>query len=158
MSQFKRPKEQGKTIEECINEDIKIVYGFDKEETNCIQRRIGVMLNRGYRCDFLNVSVDMRKALEIEPYNFYSGIEKLDDKKKNIYVLWNDNTVISSVACYGNEIDDLIVNKSYQNKGIGKQLLLWSINHIRNNNDEPIILHVAKWNEKALKLYLDNGF
>nr|WP_312292610.1 GNAT family N-acetyltransferase [Clostridium chromiireducens] len=101
---------------------------------------------------------DMRKALEIEPYNFYSGIEKLDDKKKNIYVLWNDNTVIGSVACYGNEIDDLIVNKSYQNKGVGKKLLLWSIKHIRNKNDKPIILHVAKWNEKALKLYLDNGF
>lgn len=102
--------------------------------------------------------VDMRKALDIEPYNFYSGIEQLDNKKQNLYVLWNDNTVIGSVACYGNEIDDLIVNKSYQNNGVGKQLLLWAIKHIRNSNNNPIILHVAKWNEKALKLYLDNGF
>ena len=102
--------------------------------------------------------VDMRKALDIEPYNFYSGIEQVDNKKQNLYVLWNDNTVIGSVACYGNEIDDLIVNKSYQNNGVGKQLLLWAIKHIRNSNDNPIILHVAKWNEKALKLYLDSGF
>lgn len=101
---------------------------------------------------------DMRKSLNVEPYNFYSSIEQLDNKKQNIYVLWEGNTLIGSVACYGNEIDDLIVNKAYQNKGIGRKLLLWAIEHIRSNNDEPIVLHVAKWNEKALKLYLDNGF
>ena len=101
---------------------------------------------------------DMRKSLNVEPYNFYSAIEQLDNKKQNIYVLWDGDTLIGSVACYGNEIDDLIVNKAYQNKGIGRKLLLWAIEHIRSNNDEPIILHVAKWNEKALKLYLDNGF
>jgi ribosomal protein S18 acetylase RimI-like enzyme len=101
---------------------------------------------------------EMRKALDVEPYNFYSGIEQLDNKKQNLYLLLNDSTIAGSVACYGNEIDDLIVNKSYQNKGIGKQLLLWAIKHIRNNNYDSIILHVAKWNEKALKLYLDNGF
>lgn len=101
---------------------------------------------------------DMRKSLNVEPYNFYSSIEQLDNKKQNIYVLWEGNTLIGSVACYGNEIDDLIVNKAYQNKGIGRKLLLWAIEHIRSNNDESIILHVAKWNEKALKLYLDNGF
>lgn len=101
---------------------------------------------------------DMRKSLNVEPYNFYSAIEQLDNKKQNIYVLWDGDTLIGSVACYGNEIDDLIVNKAYQNKGIGRKLLLWAIEHIRSNNDEPIVLHVAKWNEKALKLYLDNGF
>ena len=101
---------------------------------------------------------DMRKSLNVEPYNFYSVIEQLDNKKQNIYVLWDGDTLIGSVACYGNEIDDLIVNKDYQNKGIGRKLLLWAIEHIRSNNYEPIILHVAKWNEKALKLYLDNGF
>lgn len=101
---------------------------------------------------------DMRKSLNVEPYNFYSSIEQLDDKKQNIYVLFNGNTVLGSVACYENEIDDLIVNKEYQNNGIGRKLLLWAIKHIRNNNYNPITLHVAKWNENALKLYLDNGF
>lgn len=54
--------------------------------------------------------------------------------------------------------EDLIVNKNYQNDGIGRKLLFWAIKHIRNNNDKPIILHVAEWNKNALKLYLDNGF
>ncbi|MSA63218.1 hypothetical protein GT646_07465 [Clostridium butyricum] len=35
-----------------VREDIRIVYGFDKEETNRIQRRIGVMINQGYKCEF----------------------------------------------------------------------------------------------------------
>lgn len=102
--------------------------------------------------------IEMRKALGIKPYNFYSALKQLDDKKKNIYVLWSRNTIVCSVACYGNEIDDLIVNKNYQNKGVGRQLLFWAIKYIRNKNNEPIILHVAKWNEKALKLYLNSGF
>lgn len=33
-------------------EDIVILYGFNKEESNRIQRRIGVMMSKGYRTDF----------------------------------------------------------------------------------------------------------
>ena len=70
----------------------------------------------------------------------------------------NENEIIGSVACYGNEIDDLIVNKKYQHKGYGRQLLLWGMNHIRVKNDEPILLHVAEWNQDALRLYQNTGF
>lgn len=35
-----------------VNEDVTILYGFDKNEVNRIQRRIGVMLNKGYRTDY----------------------------------------------------------------------------------------------------------
>lgn len=35
-----------------VREDIKIIYGFDKEETNRIQRRIGVLINQGYKSDY----------------------------------------------------------------------------------------------------------
>ena len=35
-----------------VREDITLIYGFDKNETNRIQRRIGVMINQGYKCDF----------------------------------------------------------------------------------------------------------
>lgn len=41
------PVEKGK-----VREDIRIVYGFDREETNRIQRRTGVMINQGYKCEF----------------------------------------------------------------------------------------------------------
>ena len=32
------------------------------------------------------------------------------------------------------------------------------MNHIRQISNGPILLHVAKWNEKALKLYKKVGF
>lgn len=32
------------------------------------------------------------------------------------------------------------------------------LSHIRQASNEPILLHVAKWNEKALLLYKKVGF
>lgn len=69
-----------------------------------------------------------------------------------------EDTIIGAVSCYGNEIDDLIVKNDEQGKGYGKELLLWGIHHIRKQNALPIILHVAKWNEKAIGLYRQLGF
>lgn len=101
---------------------------------------------------------EMREVLDIKPYNFLSNYEQIDEKSKDIFLLVIDGEIIGSVACYGSEIDDLIVNKRFQNKGYGKQLLLWGMNYIRQNSQQPISLHVAKWNEKALKLYDKVGF
>lgn len=101
---------------------------------------------------------EMRKSLDIEPYNFLHNYEQIASKIQDIYLLINENEIIGSVACYGNEIDDLIVNKKYQHKGYGRQLLLWGMNHIREKNDEPILLHVAEWNKDALRLYQKTGF
>lgn len=101
---------------------------------------------------------EMRKALDIEPYNFLSDYRQIREKCKDIFLLISEEEIIGSIACYGNEIDDLIVNKKFQNKGYGKQLLLWGMSRIRQISNEPILLHVAKWNEKALRLYEKVGF
>ena len=101
---------------------------------------------------------EMRKALGIEPYHYLSGYEQIRDKSMDIFLLVKDGEMIGSVACHGNEIDDLIVDKRFQNKGYGKQLLLWGMHCIRHSSKEPIILHVAKWNERAWRLYEKVGF
>lgn len=101
---------------------------------------------------------DMRKALEIQPYDFLHSYSQISDKSHDIYLMMVNNEIIGSVACYGNEVDDLIVNKKYQRKGYGKQLLLWAMEHIREKNQEPIILHVAEWNQNAVSLYKKIGF
>lgn len=111
-----------------------------------------------YKSVYNGCFYEMRKTLDIEPYNWYSEYNQMADKTENIFLFLIDNQIIGSVACYGNEIDDLIIKKSYQNKGYGKQLLLWAINHIRQHNDFEIILHVAEWNKSALKLYENVGF
>lgn len=101
---------------------------------------------------------DMRKELEIEPYNFLSEYTQIMDRVEDIFLLVENEKIIGSVACYGNEIDDLVVNKDYQNCGYGKQLLLWGMNHIRQQNNAPITLHVAEWNSHAISLYEKVGF
>ena len=101
---------------------------------------------------------EMRKSLDIKPYDFLSDYEQIREKSKDIFLLISETEIIGSVACYGSEIDDLIVNRKFQNRGYGKQLLLWGMNYIRQSSNEPISLHVAKWNEKALMLYEEVGF
>ena len=100
----------------------------------------------------------MRQSLDIKPYNFLSSYEQISEKAGDIYLLIHNNRIVGSVACYGNEIDDLIVSKNFQNNGYGRQLLLWGMQYIRKMNDKPIILHVAQWNKKATELYKKIGF
>ncbi len=100
----------------------------------------------------------MRKALEVEPINFYYDYSQIRDKMKNIFLYLQNGVIIGAVSCYENELDDLIVEQSLQGQGIGQKLLFWGINHIKEQGYEEIILHVAEWNQNAVKLYLKNGF
>ncbi len=111
-----------------------------------------------YKSIYNECFYDMRKALEIEPYNYLNDYGQIREKASDIYLLMKDSEIIGSVACYGNEIDDLIVNKKFQKKGYGKQLLLWGMQQIRKKSENPITLHVAEWNQNALKLYKNVGF
>ena len=98
---------------------------------------------------------EMREALGIEPFDFIQDDSFFESGMDRVYLLVEDKDLIGSVALKGDEIDDLIVNKRYQNKGYGKQILLWALEHIESNR---IILHVADWNKKAVSLYKKNGF
>ena len=52
----------------------------------------------------------------------------------------------------------MFVDKAFQRQGLGRKLLLWGISHIKQQGYNEIILHVAKWNQNAIKLYLETGF
>ena len=73
---------------------------------------------------------DMRKALQIFPVD----------------------------CCSSKEIDDLIVEKSFQKMGYGEALLQFAISCLQSNHVAPIVLRVADWNQRAIKIYLKNGF
>ncbi len=74
---------------------------------------------------------------------------------ENVYLLIEDGELIGSVALKGNKIDDLLVKKEYQGRGCGRQILLWALENINSSN---IILHVAEWNARAVRLYKSVGF
>lgn len=100
----------------------------------------------------------MRKELEVEPINFYYDCSQIKDKINDIFLYLQNGVIVGAVSCYGNEVDDLIVGKSFQRQGIGQKLLLWGMNRIKEQGYEEITLHVAEWNQNAVKLYLKNGF
>lgn len=101
---------------------------------------------------------EMRKALEVEPINFYSDYSQMKDRADSTYLYLQNGMIAGAVSCYGNELDDLFVNKAFQRRGLGQKLLLWGMNRIKEQGYDEIILHVAEWNQTAVKLYLKNGF
>ena len=101
---------------------------------------------------------EMRKNLEIEPTDFYSDYSQMKEKADSTYLCLQNGVIAGAVSCYGNELDDLIVNKSFQRQGLGEKLLLWGIKHIKEQGYDEVILHVAEWNQNAVRLYLKNGF
>lgn len=100
----------------------------------------------------------MRNDLEIEPVNFYSDYSQMKGKVKDTFLYLHNKVIIGAVSCHGNELDDLIINKSFQGQGFGRRLLLWGMNYIKEQGYDEIILHVAEWNQNAVELYLKNGF
>ena len=130
--------------------------GIEKSDITCIPFETEFF--QEYMRIYNECFYQMRKALDIQPYNFLDSYQQIADKVKDIYLLIEQGEIIGSVACYGNEIDDLIVNKTFQHRGYGKQLLLWAMQHIRERSNEPITLHVAEWNNDALMLYKKIGF
>ncbi|MBN1502696.1 GNAT family N-acetyltransferase [Candidatus Woesearchaeota archaeon] len=56
------------------------------------------------------------------------------------------------------EICALVVHKSYRRKGIGKRLLMHTIQKLKELNPKEIFLSVSQYNIPALILYLKNGF
>ena len=98
---------------------------------------------------------EMREALDIKPYDFIQDGSFFSEGMNNVYLLIENDELIGGVTLKGPEIDDLIVAPQFQNKGYGKQILLWALENIKN---DEIILHVAEWNQKAIRLYEKNGF
>jgi len=98
---------------------------------------------------------EMRKALNRKPYDFIQNDSFFATGMDKVFLLLKQGEIIGSVALKDDEIDDLIVNAKYQGRGYGRQLLLWALEHMHS---EKIILHVAEWNQKAMRLYESVGF
>ena len=97
----------------------------------------------------------MREELNIQPYDFIQDDSFFESGMENVYLLTDNDKIIGSVKIHNAEIDDLIVNCNFQGLGYGRQILLWTLEHIKT---EPIVLRVAAWNIKAIGLYKKTGF
>ena len=138
---------------------VKMVYDRKEVPVSSIQcvpfrKELSDEYKRIYNECFYN----MRKTLDIEPYNWYKSSDDLSDKADNTYLLMDKDGIVGSVSCTDNEIDDLFVRRGEQGKGYGRQLLYWAMRKIREKNDLPVTLHAAEWNTNAVRLYEQAGF
>ena len=138
---------------------VKMVYDRKEVPVSSIQcvpfrKELSDEYKRIYNECFYN----MRKTLDIEPYNWYKSSDDLSDKADNTYLLMDKDGIVGSVSCTDNEIDDLFVRRGEQGKGYGRQLLYWAMRKIREKNDLPVTLRAAEWNTNAVRLYEQTGF
>lgn len=115
--------------------------------------------NRYYKI-FKDTICDSFKEISLKTgldADIYYSKEELLERKDNIFILFNDEEIIGSVEI-DNIIDHLFVNKKYQNKGYGKEILKFAINKLQTENILDIRLFVLKINKKAIDLYLKNNF
>ncbi len=131
--------------------------GFEKSGIECIPydgryfSEYQQMMNEGYR--------PLRKAIRIKPWDCMEALEELQEEEVPcVYLLVRDGKLIGSIGVYGNELDNLVVAREYQNQGFGTKLVLWGMERIREQNGEPITLSVVEWNKKAKRIYDALGF
>ena len=103
-------------------------------------------------------------------YDRFKNIYKLKLKEENSYyiVAVEDDNVVGVLTSELQKklhrerlqlfIEDLIVEESKRNNGIGKALIENAINYAKDNNCEVIELTSYKDNIKAHKFYENNGF
>ena len=56
------------------------------------------------------------------------------------------------------EPDNVVINKEYRNKGIGKKLMAWIYDYARNNGCIWSELSAYVTNPRAHKFYLNEGY
>ena len=125
------------------------------EKTSIQMVRYSAEYQNAYKQLYNDCYHKMREELDIQPYDFIQDDSFFESGMENVYLLINNNRMIGSVKIHNAEIDDLIVNCDCQGLGYGRQILLWALEHIKT---EPIVLHVAAWNKKAISLYKKTGF
>lgn len=113
--------------------------------------------NEKYKEIYNDCFSEMRIALGLSP-KCCDSREILLDKCKQVYIYEKDGVFIGAISIYENEIDDLIVAKEFQRKGYGNELLNFAISNMQRNKISLILLHVADWNQGAIKLYEKNNF
>ena len=130
---------------------------FEKSAIECIPwdgkyfKEYKDMMDEGY--------YELRKAIGAEPYDCMHGVDELQEEEVPcVYLYVKDGELIGSIGVYGNYLDNLIVAAKHRRKGVGRQLMLWGMEKIRERNSKPIILTVVEWNRGAKRIYDKLGF
>ena len=105
-------------------------------------------------------SAEDAKDYFVQKYNSNELAEKCffaetsDGKVVGTCIAWYDNKDNDTVS----SLHWLAVLPEYQEKGIGRALVISVMNYYKENNLLPVYLHTQPWSYKAVKLYYSLGF
>jgi ribosomal protein S18 acetylase RimI-like enzyme len=121
----------------------------------------------------IKLLTQMNEALsedqELEESNIREHFVKMEEQKDTYenYVLEEEQKIIGymSLLFYRSlyhkedtaQVNELIIDKEYRNKGLGKELLQYGIKRAQEREMDEIEIGVEKENIKAIKFYKDNG-
>lgn len=114
------------------------------------------IVGEGYRDKYFEKTLE-----EVEKCNGKILLYKDNEKIVGLIVgiINNDDTIrYDFKAPKRGRITELVVDKDYRGKGIGKELLLKMKEHLKSNGCEKIMIAVFGYNESAIKFYKENGF
>jgi GNAT superfamily N-acetyltransferase len=123
-----------------------------------------------FECYYKNLGAsfyEMRKALDIKPYDLYRSasnekIEKYREstlkQRDRIYIFSNQNQIVGSSILLDEDIDDVFVLPELQGNGYGKMIMEASVNLKLDLGHQKITLGVVDWNKRAINLYHSLGF
>jgi ribosomal-protein-alanine N-acetyltransferase len=114
------------------------------------------LLNKRYIKQILQFE---KSFVNNERYNKKQLTDMMDKPTYLIIGFFKDKKLVGYLIANNNDISvdlfKIYVDEKYRNKGIGKQLLTFLINHHRN---KPIYVEVLSTNAYAIKLYEKLGF
>lgn len=114
------------------------------------------IVGEGYRDNYFEKTLE-----EVEKCNGKIFLYKDNEKIVGLIIgiINNDATIrYDFKAPKRGRITELVVDKEYRGKGIGKELLLKMKEHLKSNGCEKIMIAVFGYNESAIKFYKENGF
>lgn len=145
-----------------------------------------VEYSEGYSEQVKDLLVELQKyisSIDIEGYNivgnqyrekyFKEMLKNINEKNGKVFLYKENEKIIGLVAGIINNdkittfdfnapkrgrITELVVDKNYRGKGIGKVLLQKMSNYLKSQGSEKIMIAVFGYNEKAIKFYQNNGF
>src|SRR5690606_7124173 len=130
-----------------------------------MERKVKIVREKVNISYLVNVPVPPEKVIELfrrsgirRPYNDYQRIKKMIDHANLIITAWDGEKLVGIARCltdfvYCCYLSDLAVDRDYQQKGIGKEL----IHQVQNQlTDEVALILLAA--PGAMSYYLHIGF